>query len=128
MKTPANYCEIWQNPNQGDRPRALFICSAGILRSPTCAHWTAANLQWNTRSCGLYPDAIPCCTPPLLKWASVIYCMEEKHKDGLIHKFDAMDTWPVIEPKIMILDIPDNYNYMDPDLVAILRQKFIIGK
>lgn len=43
--------------------------------------------------------------------------MEEKHRKRILEKFtDAAE-------KIEVLDIPDDYQYMDEDLIEILRMK-----
>ena len=44
--------------------------------------------------------------------------MEEKHKSRLVAEFSRM-----LDAKtIQVLDIPDDYKYMDPELVEQLEQ------
>ena len=53
-----------------------------------------------------------------IRWAEVIFVMEEKHKSRLAAEFTGL-----IENKtIHVLDIPDEYKYMDPELVEQLEQ------
>jgi len=44
--------------------------------------------------------------------------MEEKHKSRLLAEFG----WLVEHTPIHVLDIPDEYKYMDPELVTELQQ------
>ena len=53
-----------------------------------------------------------------VRWADVIMVMEEKHKSRLVAEFTRLlDNKP-----IHVLDIPDEYKYMDPELVEMLEQ------
>jgi predicted protein tyrosine phosphatase len=53
-----------------------------------------------------------------VRWADVILVMEEKHKSRLVAEFTRL-----LEDKpIHVLDIPDEYKYMDPELVEELQQ------
>ncbi len=104
--------EIYQNPNQGDAHRALFLCSGGILRSATAAHWAAEHKGWNTRSAGIYSVSVPPVCGVLVKWAERIYCMEDKHAEHikLYHGAEAY-------AKCTVLHIPDNFCYRAPQLI-----------
>jgi len=51
------------------------------------------------------------------EWADVIFVMEKKHRSRLLASYG-----PALAGKpIHILDIPDEYKFMDPDLVEQLR-------
>ena len=52
-----------------------------------------------------------------LHWADVIFVMEDKHKLRLLNEFPDLAK----QNTIHILDIPDQYQYMDPELVEQLR-------
>ena len=53
-----------------------------------------------------------------LSWAQVIFVMEEKHKSRLVAEYRRF-----LENKpIHVLDIPDDYKYMDAELVALLQE------
>ena len=53
-----------------------------------------------------------------VRWADVIMVMEEKHKSRLVAEFTGLlDNKP-----IHVLDIPDEYKFMDPELVEMLEQ------
>lgn len=51
-------------------------------------------------------------------WADVIVAMESKHKQRIRADFaHALEDKP-----IHVLDVPDEYAYMDAELVALLEQ------
>ena len=53
-----------------------------------------------------------------VRWADIIMVMEEKHKSRLVAEFTGLlDNKP-----IHVLDIPDEYKFMDPELVEMLEQ------
>lgn len=112
-----NQYMLGKNPLQGKDKRVLFVCTGGILRSATGAHWAAKEKGWNTRSCGILDESIPPIHKNLLEWADVIYCMEPEHMD-----FIRNMGWHFVTKSTM-LEIPDNYRYMDPDLIKIFERR-----
>ena len=70
-------------------------------------------------SAGLSPDAVNPVTPELIEWADLIFVMEQSHRNKLSKQFR-----PYLKSKqIVCLDIPDNYQYMDPHLVELLKDR-----
>jgi len=54
-----------------------------------------------------------------IRWSDIIFVMEKKHKNRLVSKFTRLlDHKPV-----HVLDIPDEYKYMDPELMEDLETK-----
>lgn len=103
---------IFDNPHQGFHHRALFVCSGGILRSATAAHWAAEHLQWNTRSCGIYVNvAVVPLSSILYYWSERIYCMEKKHAEFVKVNYGT-------QKEIITLGIPDDFAYRDPILIS----------
>jgi len=51
-------------------------------------------------------------------WADVIFVMEQTHKIKLRKRFKTI----INHQKVVCLGIPDNYAYMDPELVEILKK------
>lgn len=103
---------------QGNYPKVLFVCTGGMLRSATSAHYMAAACGWNTRSAGTMHGALPTVDEYLLEWADQVYCMTQEHFEELVHRF----KWA--GPKIKVLDIEDKYYYRSPELVKVLAEKF----
>lgn len=111
-----------KNPHQGDFPKVLCVCSAGLLRSPTLA-WVLSNEPFNanTRACGVSSGfALIIADEVLLEWADIIICVNEETREELFQKFPDLQ----ISRKLTdALDIPDRYAYRDPELVEIIKQQ-----
>jgi predicted protein tyrosine phosphatase len=99
--------------------RALFICSANRLRSPTAEHLFAAWPGVETDSAGLRIGAAVQLSPEQLEWADIVFVMEKRHRSRLLQEYGKY----VRDKRIVCLEIPDNYEFMDPELVAILVKK-----
>ena len=123
------YANPYATDFQGDYVRALFVCSAGILRSPTAAA-IACNMGWNTRSCGTLTNALIPLTESLIAWADKIYFMDSESFEVATTRFNAnLNTTPdwiltALETKSTVWNIPDEYNYMDATLVNQIQQLF----
>ncbi len=52
-------------------------------------------------------------------WADVIFAMEKKHVRRLTDKFRG----ELSGKRLICLDIPDDYRYMDEDLIEILKAR-----
>jgi len=101
-----------------EKRNVLFICSRNQWRSPTAeAIWRKHPLL-AVRSAGTSSSARRKVSVGDIRWADVIFVMEEKHKSRLVAEFRT-----TIEHKpVHVLDIPDDYEYMDPDLVDQIRR------
>ena len=99
--------------------RVLFVCSQNRLRSPTAEQLFASWEGIEVASAGLNNDAENVLTPELLGWADVIFVMEKVYRNKLGKKFRVH----LSGKRIVCLDIPDEYDYMDPQLVALLKAK-----
>src|SRR5688572_16231923 len=93
----------------------LFICTQNRLRSPTAEQVFADWPGIETLSAGLGNEAGNPVSPELLEWSDLIFVMERAHRDKLSRKFR-----PCLGGKrVICLDIPDEYDYMDPALVRL---------
>ncbi|MEG0327218.1 MAG: hypothetical protein RR565_02275 [Erysipelothrix sp.] len=72
------------------------------------------------RSAGTENNARVKVTEGLLGWADVIVTMEKKHTRRILEKYQ--DT--VNSRTVICLFIPDDYLYMDEDLIDILQSSF----
>ena len=101
-----------------NRTNVLFVCSRNQWRSPTAEQVWRRHPALAVRSGGTSPNAKHRVSVGDVQWAQVIFVMEEKHKSRLLAELGR-----VIENKpIHVLDIPDEYKRMDPELVELLRQ------
>jgi len=99
--------------------RALFICSRNRLRSPTAERVFA---QWpgvETDSAGLAPDAEVRVSAEQLDWATLIFVMEKNQRSKLTRQYRQV----LAGKRVVCLDIPDDYSYMQPELVSLLQRK-----
>ena len=103
----------------GEMKRALFICSQNRLRSPTAEQVFSSWPEVETDSAGLGGDASVPLSPEQIHWASVIFVMEKAHRNRLQQRFRAH----LNGKQVICLNIPDNYDYMQPELVALLEAK-----
>ena len=104
--------------------RLLFICSANKLRSPTAEHIFSAWPDVETDSAGLNASADLQLSVEQVEWADIIFVMEKAHRNKLTKKFRKY----LKNKRVICLDIPDEYEFMDPELVGLLKarvQRFI---
>ncbi|QTN26451.1 phosphotyrosine protein phosphatase [Rhodoferax sp. AJA081-3] len=105
-------------PKSDVKRNVLFICSKNQWRSPTAEQLWRKHPTVSARSAGTSPNARHTVSAEDIQWANVIMVMEEKHKSRLKAEFTRLlDNKP-----IHVLDIPDEYKYMDPELVEMLEQ------
>ena len=99
----------------------LFICTQNRLRSPTAEQVFAEWPGVETASAGLGNDAEVPVSPELLAWADMIFVMEKAHRNRLLAKFARH----LNRKRVICLDIPDDYDFMDPMLICLLKQKVV---
>lgn len=103
------------------RLHVLFVCSRNRLRSPTAEQVFSNRGDLEVSSAGTNRDADNPLTPELVEWADVIFVMEQAHRRKLQQGFRAV----LKSKRIICLDIPDDYAFMDPDLVRLLEAKVV---
>lgn len=114
----------WQLPLAGMNSHRmakhlLFICSRNQLRSPTGEAVLAGYPGVETDSAGLSPDAEVRLSEEQVEWADIVFVMEKKH----LAKINGMFPKALGGKKVVVLNIPDNYEYMQPELVGLLRKR-----
>lgn len=98
--------------------KVLFVCSQNKLRSPTGEAVFSGNPDLEVRSAGLNHDAEVPLGIEDVEWADIIFVMEAAHKRKLKKKFrESLKNQSVI-----CLGIPDNYEYMQPELVELFKK------
>jgi predicted protein tyrosine phosphatase len=100
-----------------NKVKLLFICSRNQWRSPTAEIVWRKDPRVLTRSAGTSPNAKHSVSLQDIQWADVILVMEEKHKARLCAHFPGPLTYKLI----YVLDIPDDYAFMDAELIQLLR-------
>jgi protein-tyrosine phosphatase len=95
----------------------LFVCSRTQWRSPTAEEIFKNSQEHQVKSAGTEPSARIKITEKLINWADIIFVMEKKHKDRIEQRFATV----VNEKELIVLDIPDDYQFMDEELVDLIK-------
>lgn len=95
----------------------LFVCSRNNWRSPTAETIYKNRPHHQVRSAGTEPSAKKKVTSKDILWADIIFAMEKKHKQRLLDKFPE----EIHNKELIVLDIEDNYGYMDEELVEMIK-------
>ena len=101
------------------KTKLLFICSRNRRRSLTAEEIFAGVPSVDVRSAGTQPSARIVVTEGLLRWADLIFVMEKSHLNRLREKYPQA----LQEKQIVSLHIPDDYEFMQPELIDELRAK-----
>ena len=99
--------------------RVLFVCSQNKLRSPTAEHVFAGRAGFEVTSAGTDKGAETPVSSEVIVWADIIFVMERSHRSKLAKNFGAH----LKDKRVVCLDIPDDYEYMDPELIRLLTLK-----
>ena len=97
--------------------RVLFVGSQNRLRSPTAEAVFAMYEGLETLSADA--DAVTPVDAELIEWAEIIFAMENSHRNKLRRRFGKL----LDGKRLVVLRIRDDYDYMQPELVEILKKK-----
>lgn len=118
----------YTNASQGTDKRFLFVCSAGLLRSPMAA-MIASKRGHNARSCGsnIKIALIPI-SKNLILWADVVVFMNSDNEDKVLRHLRGTDKdlLATLVRKSVCWDVEDIYNYGDDDLIWVIERKMDI--
>lgn len=95
----------------------LFVCSRNKWRSRTAETVYKNDQYFNVKSAGTEPSARIKVSEKLVEWSDLIFAMEKKHKQRLVDNFPLLAA----DKQIIVLDIPDEYQYMDSELIEIIK-------
>ena len=99
--------------------KLLFVCSRNRMRSLTAEKVFSGIPGVQARSAGTQPEARVVVTAGHVGWADIIFVMEKSHLRKLRQKFgEALEGKEVIT-----LHIPDQYQFMEPELIDTLQTK-----
>ena len=104
------------------RPRirtVLFVCSQNRLRSPTAEQVFSCRGDLEVDSAGTNHDAENPLTTEMVAWADMIFVMEKTHRGKLQRRFRAA----LVGKRVICLGIPDDYAFMQPELVRLLEAR-----
>lgn len=96
-----------------------FICSQNRLRSPTAEQVFGDRPGLETASAGTNRGADNPLSAELVEWADIVFVMEKQHQRKLSDNFRAQ----LRDKRVICLGIPDDYEFMQPELVDLLEAK-----
>jgi predicted protein tyrosine phosphatase len=99
--------------------RLLFVCGRNRLRSPTAEVLFSHVPGVETCSAGVSPDADQPLTADLVQWADMVFVMEAAQRAKLSGRFGRA----LRGKRVVCLGIPDDYEYMAPELVRLLWER-----
>lgn len=101
--------------------KLLFVCSQNRLRSSTAEAVFSEYEGLTVDSAGLNQEAEIPLSSEAIQQADIIFIMEKTHRSKLSKKFQ-----PWLKGKrVICLNIPDEYEYMEPALVELLKKKVL---
>jgi predicted protein tyrosine phosphatase len=101
------------------REQLLFVCSRNQWRSPTAAALFQHSDLYVAKSAGTSDSARIKITAGLINWADRIFVMEKRHSAIIQRNYpDAIEG-----KSMVVLHIPDDYQYLDQELIEILESK-----
>ena len=99
--------------------KILFVCTVNRMRSATAQVVFKADPRFEVRSAGTDKNANVVLSEELLNWANVIVVMEKHHRNFIRGKFSGIYD----SKRIVCLYIQDDYEFMQPELIAILKDR-----
>lgn len=101
-----------------ERPNILVVCARNKKRSRTAEYIFKNDNRFNIRSAGLSPSSDRKVSENDIHWADRIFVMESEHRSKIKEFYKHIQL-----PRIDILNIPDDYEFMDDELVDLLTDK-----
>ena len=99
--------------------KLLFVCSQNRLRSLTAEKLFEGFPGYQVRSVGTQPGARIVITEGHIGWADIVFVMEKSHLNRIRRRFpEALQG-----KRVIVLHIPDDYAFMQPELLDELRGK-----
>ncbi len=98
--------------------KVLFVCGRNKRRSPTAERVFRSDRRMIVRAVGLGETSPRRVKEADVAWADLVLPMERKNAIRLKVMFPGIDPFPEVE----ILDIHDDYTFMDKKLVEMLKE------
>lgn len=97
----------------------LFVCTINKMRSATAHKIYENDLRFEVKSAGTDKTAKKVISRDILSWADSIIVMERHHRNYIRQRFPEIYQ----NKKIVCLYIPDEYDFMEPELITLLKEK-----
>ena len=103
-----------------DKKKILFVCTVNRMRSATAHKIYEHDARFEIKSAGTSYQAQTVLDNALLDWADTIVVMEKEHRNFIQRRFPNIYA----SKKNVCLYIPDEYDFMQPELIDLLKAKF----
>ena len=100
------------------RPNILVVCGRNKKRSRTAEYIFKNDDRFNIRSAGLSPKSDRKLSENDLNWADLVFVMEQDQRNKIHSLYRHLEL-----PSIETLNIPDDYEFMNEELVEMLTDK-----
>ena len=100
-----------------NKPSILVVCGRNKRRSKTAETIFRDSNEFSLKSAGLSPKSPSQISESQIVWADLIFVMEDGHKSRILDRFRHLAL-----PEIAVLHIEDEYDYMDDELVEMLKE------
>ena len=100
------------------RPNILVVCGRNKKRSRTAEYIFKNDWRFNIRSAGLSPKSDRKISENDLNWADLVFVMETEQRGKIWELYRQLEL-----PLIEILNIADDYEFMDEELIEMLTEK-----
>ncbi len=101
-----------------ETPNILVVCGRNKRRSKTAEALFRKERTFQMQSAGLSPKSPSQISETKVNWSDAILVMEDGHKERVVRTFRHLEL-----PPIFVLHIEDEYDYMQPELIAILEER-----
>lgn len=101
------------------RMKLLFVCTINRMRSAIAQELYKEDARFEVASAGTANSARQVLDSELLAWADAILVMEKEHRNFIRKHFPTVYQ----QKKIVCLYIPDEYDFMQPELQYVLRER-----
>jgi len=99
--------------------RVLFLCHYNRKRSATAERVFAKDPSLDVRSAGTSGEAMVQVNARMLEWADIVFIMDDDQRRDLARMFPDVPA----ASRAVILNIKDDYHFLDPALVEMLRDR-----
>lgn len=99
------------------KPNILVVCGRNKRRSRTAEYIFKNDSRFHIRSAGLSPQSERKISEKDLRWADLIFVMETEQRSKI------KDLFGFKLPAVEVLHIPDEYAFMDEELIELLTEK-----
>lgn len=100
------------------RPNILVVCGRNKKRSRTAEHIFKNDDRFSIRSAGLSPKSDRKISENDLNWAELVFVMETDQRAKIQELYRHIEL-----PTIEVLNIPDDYEFMNDELIEMLSNK-----